>query len=155
MFSDEESRLSQKDQEIHGEVLSSDQLAFLRLPHIAVLATVAPHGEPHAVPMWYVTDGSGVLMVTRRESQKLRNLEHMPRATVVVDHRTRPYYAMMVRCEAEISSENVNLIRSKVAARYLGEPALSTYLESRRDSDSVVVRLEPIALAIYGKGPPA
>lgn len=105
--------------------------------------------------MWYAFDGSQFLMVTGNGSQKHRNLERHPGTTLVIDHRIRPYYALMIRCTAEISHKEVGLIRSQTAARYLAEPELSTYLESRRDSDSVAIRLEPEAVAVYGEAPPA
>jgi len=135
-------------------VLSAEQQAFVRGPYIAVLATVDASGEPRAVPMWYVFDGSRFLMVTRNGSQKHRDLERHPTATVVIDHRTRPYYALMIRCTAEIDAMDVDLVRSRTAARYLTEPELSAYVDSRRGSDSVVIRLEPVSIAVYGDTPP-
>lgn len=133
--------------------MTPEQLAFVGERQIAVLATVGRDGEPHAAPMWYAVDGSRIVMVTRRGSQKHRNLEATERATVVIDRRTRPYYALMIRCSAEFSDERVDLVRSLVAARYLGEPELSTYLEGRRGSDAIVIRLEPTGVATYGTPP--
>ena len=135
-------------------LLTTEQLAFLRQRHIAVLAMVDGFGEPHAVPTWYAVDGPKIVMVTGRGSRKHRNLERKPKATVVIVHRSPPYYALMIGCAADISGNGVALIRSKIAARYLGEPELSTYLESRRERDSVVIRLEPLSVAVYGETPP-
>lgn len=134
-------------------MLTTEQLAFVRLRHIAVLATVNEDGGPHAVPMWYAMDGSDLMMVTGRGSRKHRNLEARSNATVVIDRRERPYYAVMIRCTAEISDDGVDLVRSKLAARYLVEPDLSTYLDSRRGRDAVVLRLKPHSVAVYGSNP--
>lgn len=134
-------------------LLSAEQQGFVELPNIAVLATVGRDGKPHAAPMWYVADDSRILMVTRRGSQKHRNLQVHPTATVVIDHRTRPYYALMIRCRAEFTNEQVELVRSRVAARYLREPELTTYLDSRRGSDAAVIQLQPISVATYGSAP--
>ncbi len=134
-------------------LLSAEQQAFVELPNIAVLATVGGDGKPHAAPMWYAADDSRILMVTRRGSQKHRNLQVHPTATVVIDHRTRPYYALMIRCRAEINDEETDLVRSRVAARYLREPELSAYLDSRKGSDSVVIQLQPVSVTTYGNPP--
>lgn len=134
-------------------LLSAEQQAFVELPNIAVLATVGGDGKPHAAPMWYAADDSRILMVTRRGSQKHRNLQVHPTATVVIDHRTRPYYALMIRCRAEINDEEADLVRSRVAARYLREPELSGYLHSRKGSDSVVIQLQPVSVTTYGNPP--
>ena len=136
-------------------MLSAEQQAFVRRPYLAVLATVGHAGGPRAVPMWYLFEGGDFLMVTRSGSQKHRDLERRPEATVVIDHRTRPYYALMISCTAEISGADVDLVRSRTAARYLAEPELSTYLDSRRGGDSVVIRLKPVAVAVYGDTPPS
>lgn len=134
-------------------MLTDEQLAFARGHHIAVLATVDLGGIPHAAPMWYAVDLHGLVMVTGRASKKHRNLESTGRASVVIDRRNRPYYALMIDCDAELSSDGIALTRSKIAARYLDEPELSTYLDSRRGADSVVVRLTPRSVAVYGKPP--
>ncbi len=134
-------------------LLSAEQQVFVELPNIAVLATVGGDGEAHAAPMWYAADNSRILMVTRRGSQKHRNLQIHPTATVVIDRRTRPYYALMIRCRAEINGEEVDVVRSRVAARYLSELELSAYLDSRRGSDSVVVQLQPVSVTTYGSPP--
>lgn len=136
-------------------MFTSEQLAFLRQRRLAVLATVGPEGEPHAVPMWYALDGDDIMMVTARNSQKHLNLERDKRATVVVDHRVRPYFALMVDCAAEFLDGEVDLARSKIAARYLDEPELSTYLDSRKGRDSVLVRLHPQSVVVYGDSQPS
>jgi len=131
-------------------VLSPEQQAFVREPRIAVLATVDPGGGPHAAPMWYALDGSQIVMVTRRGSQKHRNLQRLAKATVVIDRRSRPYFALMIACRVSFADHQVDLVRSRVAARYLSEPELSTYLDSRRGGDAVVIQLEPTDIAVYG-----
>lgn len=134
-------------------MLTAEQLAFARGGHIAVLATVDAAGHPHAAPMWYAVEVTEMVMVTGRGSKKHRNLENSGRATVVIDHRTRPYYALTIDCDVAISSEQVPLTRSRIAARYLAEPELSAYLGSRREVDSVVLRLTPHSVAVYGVPP--
>ena len=136
-------------------MLTTEQLAFLRQRHLAVLATVDGLGEPQAVPAWYAVDGPKIVMVTGRGSREHRDLERRPIATIVVLHRSRPDYALTIGCAADLSDNGVALIRSRIAARYLGEPELSTYLESCLEHDSVVIRLEPLSVAVYGDTPRA
>lgn len=40
------------------------------------IATTRPDGRPHAVPVWYVWDGSSIYFITRRDTQKAKNLAH-------------------------------------------------------------------------------
>lgn len=55
-----------------------------------VLVTLGPDGVPDPVPMWYVVDDAGgVLMRTYRKSQKVVNLRRDPRVAVLVEDGER------------------------------------------------------------------
>lgn len=119
-----------------------------------MLATIGPAGDPHAYPIWYFFDGSRFVTVTGRGTPKHLDLEHHGEAMIVIDHRGRPYYALTIGCKAQIADEDANLMRSRIAPRYLVEPELTAYLESLRGSDAVVIRLQPTSVAVYGSSPP-
>lgn len=64
--------------------------AFLRDGRIAVLVSNGPDGVPDPLPMWYVVDEAGrIVMRTYAKSQKVRNLERDPRAAVLLEDGTR------------------------------------------------------------------
>jgi nitroimidazol reductase NimA-like FMN-containing flavoprotein (pyridoxamine 5'-phosphate oxidase superfamily) len=51
-----------------------------------ILVTIGPDGYPHPMPMNYGIDDQGrIVMTTFRKSQKVRNLERDPRATLLVE----------------------------------------------------------------------
>ncbi len=75
---------------------------FLTRTQVCVLATTGPGNTPHAVPMWYRYRDGIITISTSRESQKCRNVARTSKATVVVDRRDPPYYAAMVKGDAEI-----------------------------------------------------
>jgi PPOX class probable F420-dependent enzyme len=66
---------------LSGELAS--ELLAARL--IATLGTFARDGAIHLVPMWFLWDGSHVLIPTSHSAQKVRNLERDPRASVMID----------------------------------------------------------------------
>lgn len=49
------------------------------------LATIGPGGLPHLASMWFARDGEDLLMWTYGTSQKARNLERDPRASVLAE----------------------------------------------------------------------
>jgi PPOX class probable F420-dependent enzyme len=67
--------------------LTSDEVdALLRTARRMVLVTTGPDGVPDPVPMWFVLDDAGdVLMRTYAASQKVRNLERDARFAALVD----------------------------------------------------------------------
>jgi PPOX class probable F420-dependent enzyme len=73
-----------------------EQLELLERERTVVVATLGPRGWPHVMPMWYVLrtpagqpppDGPprALWVWTYAKSQKTRNLERDPRATLVVE----------------------------------------------------------------------
>ena len=62
---------------------------FVEEQRIMSCATIGPRGRPHLVPLWYMPDGLELRGWTYRRSQKARNLERDPRATLQVEAGTQ------------------------------------------------------------------
>ncbi len=115
--------------------------AFLGEERTVTCATAGPRGWPHLMPLWYVlrdADGRGAASGgprlwawTYATSQKVRNLERDPRATVLVEagelyHELR---GVMLECETVVhrDEEAVSALGREIFMRYAaprGEPAV-------------------------------
>jgi PPOX class probable F420-dependent enzyme len=88
--------------------MSDEELrAFLDEQMIVSCATLGPSGRPHLVPLWYVADGTELRGWTYAKSQKTRNLERDPRATLQVEdgvqyHELR---GVMLECDVEVERD--------------------------------------------------
>ncbi len=86
--------------------MTPDELrSYLAEQRRIVIVTNGPGGMPHPVPMNYGVDGEGrVLISTFRKSQKVKNLERDPRATVLVESGSRyaELKSAILYCHAEI-----------------------------------------------------
>jgi PPOX class probable F420-dependent enzyme len=60
-------------------------LAFLDEQRTVVCATNGREGRPHLMPLWYVVRDGRLWSWTYAKSQKVRNLERDPRATLQVE----------------------------------------------------------------------
>jgi len=129
-------------------VSDAEREAFLNEPNVAILATVGPAGA-HAVPIWYLYEDGVFVMSTGRGSQKHRDLERNPNVTLVVDRRTLPYYAVMVRGRVEIGPQPSDEQRLRMYVRYLGEEMGRGYVSQGSGEDSVSIRLTPSKLIEY------
>ena len=116
---------------------------FLKQANVAVLATVDGRGRAHAAPIWYLYEDGAFVMSTGRGSQKHRNIEANPEVTLVVDRRTLPYFAVMVRGRAEIGPQLSDEERLRMYVRYLGEEMGRAYVARGSGEDSVSIRLRP------------
>jgi PPOX class probable F420-dependent enzyme len=89
------------------EMSEEEVRAFLAEHKVMQVATIGPRGWPHVVALWYVPDGTELRGWTYAKSQKARNLERDPRATVAIDdgveyHELR---GVMLECEVEVERD--------------------------------------------------
>jgi len=101
---------------------------FLQEEKIVTIATIGPNGRPHLMPLWYVADGAVISAWTFGKSQKVKNLERTPKATLQVEAGQTDYSALrgaMLECDVEIVRDTaaVEKIGAAISARYVGAPA--------------------------------
>src|SRR5262245_10691579 len=106
--------------------MSDDELRrFLDEERVATCATLGPGGRPHLMPLWYAMDGDVVTGWTFAKSQKVRNLERNPQATLQVEAGRDVYAELrgaMLECDVEILRDpaGVEAIGLALARRYAG-----------------------------------
>ncbi len=123
--------------------MNDEQRKFAAEANVAVLASVDGKGRPHATPIWYLFEDGEFVLSVGRGGQKHRNLERNPEATLVIDSRVVPYYALMVSGTMEIGPPISDAQRLAIATRYLGEDLGKRYVEFTKGEDSVGLRLKP------------
>lgn len=83
---------------------AAEQSAFLAEEKTVIVTSFGPRGWPHSMPMWFVVRDGEVWMWTYRTSQKVKNVERDPRATLLVE--TGETYdqlrGLMIEAEAEV-----------------------------------------------------
>jgi PPOX class probable F420-dependent enzyme len=96
--------------------------AFLEEERTVICATNGRDGFPHLMPLWYVMRGADLWAWTFAKSQKTRNLERDPRATLQVESGTE--YAelrgAMLKCDVTVhrDSDLVATFGLELFARY-------------------------------------
>ena len=104
--------------------MSDEELRdFLDEHKIVSVATTGPSGRPHLVPLWYVAQDDGSLIGwTFAKSQKARNLERDPRATLQVEDGVayEELRGVMLECDVEVErdAERVADFGMKIFERY-------------------------------------
>jgi PPOX class probable F420-dependent enzyme len=84
-------------------VLSAAELAqLLDGERVAVVSSLGPRGWPHSMPLWFVAREGEVWIWTYAKSQKVRNLERDPRATLLIEsgHEYGELRGAMIEAEA-------------------------------------------------------
>ena len=89
-------------------VMSDEELrGFLDEQKVMQVATVSPSGRPHMAPLWFVPGGTELRGWTYAKSQKARNLERDPRATIGIEDGVeyQELRGVMFECDVEIERE--------------------------------------------------
>jgi len=84
--------------------MSPDEIvAFLEEERVVIASSFGPRGWPHSMPLWYVVRDGTIFAWTFRKSQKIKNLERDPRATVLVEAGDAEYSELRgVQFETEV-----------------------------------------------------
>jgi len=78
-----------------------EQAELLDTERVVQVATNGPRGWPHVMPLWYVVRDGEIWVWTYAKSQKVRNLERDPRATLLVETGTEYVELRGIQIEAE------------------------------------------------------
>ena len=109
-------------------VMSPEELrAFFDEERTLTCASIGPNGRPHLMPLWYVREGNVIACWTYGSSQKVKNLERVPQATLQVEagERYEELRGAMLECDVEIVRDRERLldIGEALAYRYGHVPA--------------------------------
>jgi PPOX class probable F420-dependent enzyme len=98
--------------------------AFLDEQRTVVVATNGRDGWPHLMPLWYVVRDGELWSWTYAKSQKVRNLERDPHATLQVEtgEQYQELRGVMIKAEAVIHREvaDVAALGREIFTRYTG-----------------------------------
>jgi PPOX class probable F420-dependent enzyme len=88
--------------------MTDDELrVFLATEKIMTCATIGPNGRPHLMPLWFVTDGETIRAWTFAKSQKAKNLERDPHATLQIEAGVeyQELRGVMLECDVEVERD--------------------------------------------------
>ena len=106
---------------------AAELAAFLDEQRTVICASNGVRGWPHLMPLWYVVRDGDIWAWTYAKSQKVRNLERDPRATLQIE--TGDTYDQLrglmfeATVEIERDTDRVAALGAELLARYAGDSA--------------------------------
>lgn len=129
---------------------------FLGEERVLTCATLGPAGRPHLMPLWYLPEGLALSAWTYAKSQKVRNLERRPQATLQVEagERYEELRGAMLECEVAIvrDLDAVTAVGAALMARYGGAEApedVRRGLVAAQAPKRVVLRFSPTRIVSW------
>jgi PPOX class probable F420-dependent enzyme len=129
--------------------------AFLDEHRVVVCATNGPHGWPHLMPLWYTVRDGNIWAWTYAKSQKVRNLERDPRATLQVEAGEQYHELCGVMIEADVAihhdTELVTEFGLELFERYGNATGGPEFVEVVRAQAAkrVALQFEPVRTATW------
>jgi PPOX class probable F420-dependent enzyme len=75
---------------------------FLETEPVVWLSTVRPTGAPHVVPIWFWWDGEALLVFSKPDAQKVRNLRARPQVMLALGDAEDDFDVGLVEGHAEL-----------------------------------------------------
>ena len=114
--------------------LNDDGALFVSDYHLATLSTMARDGSIHVVAVGFTVDAGVVRIITSGDSQKVRNVERDPRATVA--QVAGPRWLSV--------AGNATIERDPDAVAHAVALYADRYRQPRVNPKRVVIRIDPI-----------
>ena len=83
------------------KLTDDEQRELIENERIVVVSSLGPRGWPHLMPLWYVPRQHEIWIWTYAKSQKVKNLERDPRATLLIETGNEYGELRGVQIEAE------------------------------------------------------
>jgi PPOX class probable F420-dependent enzyme len=137
--------------------MTDDEVAtFLDEQRTVICASRGRDGWPHLMPLWYVVRSGAIWAWTYAKSQKVRNLERDPRATLQVETGTGydELRGVMLKTEATIHRDDAVVLDfgAELTARYAGagvDPGEFTEVVRRQAAKRVALEFTEVGRATW------
>jgi PPOX class probable F420-dependent enzyme len=135
----------------------AEQAEVLDSERVVVVSSIGPRGWPHSMPMWFVVRDGEIWVWSYAKSQKVRNLERDPRATLLVETGFEYVELRGIQIEAQAElvrdPDRVAEFGAELTIRYSegidsveGDAAAALRAQATK---RVAIRFEPIRVATW------
>ncbi len=113
----------------------------------ATMTTIGPDGAPQTAPVWFIREGSEILLSTFEGMQKHRNVERDPRISLTIIDPDDPMSYVEFRGAVTIEPDPDKVLPDRIVVKH-GLPDAKAF--DRPDRRRVVMRLRPTK--VLGRG---
>src|SRR5215468_12329926 len=93
-------------------------LPMLAQERVVWLSTVRPDGTPHLVPTWFLWDGEALLIWSKPNAVKVRNLRANPRLMVAVGDADADFNVGLIEASATFAEPAATAVPDAFFAKY-------------------------------------
>jgi PPOX class probable F420-dependent enzyme len=139
------------------KLTDDEQAELLESERIVIVTSIGPRGWPHSMPMWFVLRDGEIWVWTYAKSQKVKNLERDPRATLLIEtgHEYTELRGIQIEANAELirDTDQVFEFAKELTVRYAegiesveGDAAEALKAQAPK---RVAIHFEPVRVATW------
>ncbi|RMF80296.1 MAG: PPOX class F420-dependent oxidoreductase [Chloroflexi bacterium] len=133
--------------------IPESHLELLEKPEFATFVTIMPDGQPQATVVHCTYDGTHVIVNTKADAQKTKNVRKNPKVTALVRASDNPWFVLEVRGEVEEVTEDGALDHLNwMAQNYMGKPAYYGHVVPAEMADKetrVLLKVKPTRVVTF------
>lgn len=123
--------------------LTDEVRQFLHKPLIARLSTIDFEGYPHTVPVWFDVDGNDVVVISVRQTIKIRYIQANPKGAISIGGQNEDGGGYLIKGELSIEEDPDDIWVKRLIYRYESGTDAERDILSWADLDIVLIRLKP------------
>jgi general stress protein 26 len=128
-------------------VIDDSVRTFLQKSLLARMSVLDAKGYPHTVPVWFMLDGDDVVIISVRDTRKVKYIAANPKGSVQVGGDSGDGGGYLLKGDFTIEEDPDDVWMKKLIYRYEESPQAEKDVESWTDLDIIVIRLKVKAVA--------
>jgi len=123
-------------------MLSQEASQFLEKPLIARLSTIGEDGYPHTVPLWYVLDGEDIVIMSDRDTRKVKNALQNPKGAITIGGEPGDGGGYLLQGDWIVETDDDYVWMKRITCRYEPKERAESIIASWMNDDVVTMRLK-------------
>lgn len=116
---------------------------LLQKPLIARMSTLDADGYPHTVPVWFMLDGDGIVIISVRQTRKVGHIQANPKGSVCIGGDTGDGGGYLFKGEFTLEEDPDDAWMKKLIDRYESPEQAAKDVVEWTPLDIIVLRFRP------------
>ena len=124
-------------------MLTDEVRTFLKKPLLARLSVIDAAGYPHSVPVWFDVDGDDIVVISTRDTAKVRYLQANPRGAITIGGDSGDGGGYLIKGQLSIVEDPDRRWTKQLTYRYEDKEQAEKDIAAWVPLDMITIRLKP------------
>jgi PPOX class probable F420-dependent enzyme len=116
---------------------------FLKKTLLARISTIDSHGYPHTVPVWFDVDGDDIIIISTRDTAKVRYIQANPKGSVTIGGDSGDGGGYLIKGQLTVEEDPDLRWMKQLTYRYEPKEQAEKEIADWSTLDMIIIRLKP------------